>query len=663
VVAAAAVLTLAAGAGIAGWRWLDSPADRDSAWAARAQTQLTGLASQATQLNQASKEWASQPGPLQAQRADVAAHLTQRETEVAAAQSRLVAALSAYRQLSGLRAREAADQAKIRALNSRPGAAGPALAAASDQQRRDAVAVTAAESVIHAAETAPTTVVDPAATTRVLDLVHHAIAVPAPATVVPPGAPGQVVVPGDPAAGPEILAAPPPMTDPGVPGPEPARAPIGPVVVPGGGLPPGLPGVVGGSRGLGAAPAVPPPPAEHPRVTPPAVHVPAPPAVHIPRPPAVHVPAAPPARVPAPPAAAPDALHDDAPPPAHTPDSPERSGGNGGVQAAAPEVLAEPPANGPLSPATAASPIPQVQFDTPPQAPAQVAPHQLAAPPAADPPAAAPAVVAPPAVAPQAQSGAAGQSSGGARIVPRQPADQPAPAAVPPAAPSPRVESPPAVQPPTQLSPATADPGQGTSPQVLAAPAPSSSPDSATASSSELPDYDEVHKYSGSRWVARESQTPEGKALMRKLFGGSSAHDDSSIRPDSSSTRGGRDSDSGGGHAHGTSRSSASDSERSSTDSAASDQSDSGSSARSESSEDSGSRAGSEDSESAARSSESSSSDDHETDSGSHDSGSRDSRSEDSRSSDSGSSDSGSHDSGSRDSGSSDSHDSGSDSD
>jgi hypothetical protein len=141
-------------------------------------------------------------------------------------------------------------------------------------------------------------------------------------------------------------------------------------------------------------------------------------------------------------------------------------------------------------------------------------------------------------------------------------------------------------------------------------------------SSPELPTEEQVRHYSGSGWVARKSQSPQGQAIMREMFGGSSAHDDSSVSPDGQDHIGaGRtnadsadDSESSGGGHSSSHRSSdrhlpesrdSDDTQRSDSDSRDSD------------------------------------SDSHDSDeSGSHDSGSHDS----------GSHDSGSHDSGSHDS-------------
>ncbi len=56
----------------------------------------------------------------------------------------------------------------------------------------------------------------------------------------------------------------------------------------------------------------------------------------------------------------------------------------------------------------------------------------------------------------------------------------------------------------------------------------------------------EVREYTGDEWIARQSQTPEGQALMKSMFGGgdgdsSSASDRASVRRD---TRPSGDSDS-----------------------------------------------------------------------------------------------------------------------
>lgn len=512
-VAVAAAATLVVGAGVAGWRWLDGG---DRTWSAQAQARLQAVSEQTTQLTRASLQWDAQPATVRSRRADVQAHLRERVSELNAERARLAAAVLAYQQLPGLRSRQSADEERLRTLRSGPVAPGAELAAAVDQERRDSVAVASAAGAVAAANAAEATYADDSvATERVLDLVRQAI------TTAPPLDPEADNIPepgsGVNGAGAEVLAAPAPGSPPAIPVPAPTVAPMAPPVLPGSAAPVAAP-----TGPIVVVPNAPPVPASGaaPRELAGPIQAP-PPQVHLLAPPPP--PASPPRRV-APPPAVPHPSH---PGPA----------------------LSDPVAHPDLTREAPDRPSHE-RADTPPAEQRPTTPPQiLAAPPQI--------LAAPPQTTSQAPT--AGESAAPVMLIPapvnadRQAVSPPVPRSeAPPQAPRSRAPAQPrgydpaaATTPPPASYPATPPSSlpRQSSPQVLAAPEPdtysSSRRDDSAASSkdasSSLPSEQQVHEYSGSRWVAKESQTSQGQALMRELFGGgeASAHDDGSIRRDS----------------------------------------------------------------------------------------------------------------------------------
>jgi hypothetical protein len=430
-VAIVAVVTLATGAGIASWRMLDEHSD--SAWVAKANSQLGSVNQQLALLAQTGREWQAQPAALTTHRPDVSAYLLQRETELAQERAQLAGELARYEQLPVLQARAAAAQAHAQdlqhQLDTQPAPQGnPVLAqqltaqlrAAQLQQQQAAAEIAA----VRAAEQANLPD-DADKTASVVGIVTSVMG--------HPPAPGSV------------LAAPPP---------------------PGGALPPRIDTV--------PAPAAPLPAtlSRQPTNAPSEIRIEAAP------PGAPLTPASPPA-----PADAPRLVP-------HSQASPQL--GHGSASGAGHDVpRSTGPARGGADPSHGAAPS-AGHPDQDGQSP--VRPTVLAASPVQS----APAAPLAPALSPAPE---------GARLPAReQPAAEPLPGQQQqpaPAAETPQIEQqvPQSSQQAPQQAPEQAQPD----------------------SSGPVMSAEQVKRSTGSNWVARQSQTPEGRAIMRQLFGGGDA--------------------------------------------------------------------------------------------------------------------------------------------
>ncbi|MDX6348561.1 MAG: hypothetical protein QOF84_3351, partial [Streptomyces sp.] len=252
-VAVVAAVTLTASAGIVGWRYLQR--NSDQGWAASAAATLGSVNQQLTLLAQTSQAWHTQPAQLRERRADVDAHLLQRETELEAERAHLASALAHYQQLPSLHARQAADQARVQALQQRaeqaqqsgdPTVTGQ-LAVALQQRQQDNEAVTIADDAVNSAK-AVTLADDSGKTEQVIGLVTTLIGHPPTAPAPVPAAPAPLPNAVPPQV--QVLAAPP--GDGAGQNPPPAT-----VLAPNVHIEAAPPGLLPPSTGLPTSPAIP----------------------------------------------------------------------------------------------------------------------------------------------------------------------------------------------------------------------------------------------------------------------------------------------------------------------------------------------------------------------------------------------------------------------
>ena len=508
VIALGAVATLATVAGIASWRLIE--ADPAARWATQTQAQIGSLDQQLTLLAQTTRQWQTQPPEVIGRRPDVAVLLLQREQELTQEKADLTVELARYQQLPALRAREAAADAQAQALLRRldapsvaadPDAHGQLmaqLAAVREQRERDALAARTAADAVAAAKTKE--LPDDSAKTRgVLAMVTSLInrsATPAPA--VPPNVQVEAAGPPTPDLAPGAFAA---------AGGQPPATPDAPApAIP----PPPAATTPNAAAGMPIAPAHPSPlPAP---LSPPVVG----PARSLPATPTSHLPSTSTAQVPvlehpethtAPPRIG---AHDngDAPDNAARDNAARDNAAPAGASLSHPHVVVQGTA-----PAPVAKEDRGAADDRLSPALDQPTPSAQQQPPVADQPAPVLEQPTPAQVIPEtrpAQSSPLVQATSQPSQRQRSADDQP--------------RSLPATLPRTQV-PASAS-------QTHYQPRAASTPES-------LPTEDQVKEWTGDKEIARQSQTPEGKALMRSLLGGdggdpSTATDRSSVRYDPS---------------------------------------------------------------------------------------------------------------------------------